>query len=169
MQRFLSLSARQKIIFLSLLIVMSSVLVYLSTFLVISFPGKIKQIKSLHDEQKFWYSKSVQVDEDLAKFAASNAYQTKCDVQQIAADMEKAISELGFDYTLTETAKGHVGNMTIHRFRVAFDSISFPKLVEFFNKVEAIGNNVAISEAQIKTRSNSLLNAYCVVSILDTE
>jgi hypothetical protein len=168
LQQFRLLSIKQKTIFIALLGLMSLVFVCLSVSLVISFPKKIRQIRSLHDEQKVWLSQSAEIEKNLSDFAKLGTGYKKQDLPKVVASIEKIAAKTGANYTLTETEKGHVEQLTIHRYKASFDGIPLSEIITFSKKIEALDSSIAISEIQI-TAQGQLLNAYCIISILDTE
>ncbi|MDR0693094.1 MAG: hypothetical protein LBF49_00775 [Puniceicoccales bacterium] len=168
LQQFRLLPIKQKTISIALLGLISLVLVCLSITLVMSFPKKIRQTRSLYDKQKVWLSQSATIEKDLIAFARSGTGHKKQNLPKIIASIEKIAAKTGTNYTLTEVGKGHIEQLTIHRYKVSFDGIPLSGIVAFSNKVEALDSNIAISEMQINAQGQ-LLNAYCIISILDTE
>ncbi|MDR1890773.1 MAG: hypothetical protein LBQ23_01130 [Puniceicoccales bacterium] len=168
LQRFQSLPIKQKTISVALLGLTSLVLVCLVIILGMSFPKKIRQIASTYTEQKVWFAQSADVEKDLSDFAKSGTGHKKQDLQKIAAVIEKITAKIGVNYTITEIEKGHIEKLTIHRHKVTFNGIPLSGLIEFFKQIEELDSNVAISETRIDAQGQ-LLNAYCIISILDTE
>ncbi|MDR2776425.1 MAG: hypothetical protein LBB17_00025 [Puniceicoccales bacterium] len=168
LQQFKLLPIKQKTIPIILLGLISLVLVCLSVALVLSFPKKIRQVHSLYDEQKIWLSQSAKIEKNLIAFAKSGTGHKKQDLPKIIASIEKIAVKTGANYTLVETEKGHIEQLAIHRYKVSFDGTLLSELIKFSNRIEALDSNVAISEIQINAQGQ-LLNAYCIISILDTE
>ncbi|MDR2779471.1 MAG: hypothetical protein LBB16_04325 [Puniceicoccales bacterium] len=168
LQRFQSLSIKQKTISIVLLCLASLVLLNLSIVLITSFPKKIHQVHSLYDEQKVWFSQSDEIEKELSSFTESGTGLGKLDLPKVTAAIEKITAKTGVQYTFTKLEKGDIEQLTIHRYKVSFDRISLSGLIEFSNQIEALDNNVAISEIQISAQGQ-LLDAYCIISILDTK
>ncbi|MDR1233206.1 MAG: hypothetical protein LBJ75_03025 [Puniceicoccales bacterium] len=168
LQQFRSLPIKQKTISIASLGLISLALACLSVILIISFPKKIRQIHSLYDEQKVWLSQSAKIEKNLSAFAKSGTGHKKQNLPKVIASIEKIAAKTGSNYTLTEVDKGHIEQLTIHHCKVSFDGISLAGIVAFSNQIEALDSNIAISEMQINAQGQ-LLNAYCIISILDTE
>ncbi|MDR2628885.1 MAG: hypothetical protein LBC30_02770 [Puniceicoccales bacterium] len=168
LQQFRLLPIKQKTIPIVLLGLISLALICLSVAFILSFPKKIQQVYSLYDEQKVWLSQSAKIEKNLIAFAKSETGHKKQNLPKIVASIQKIAAKTGANYTLTEMEKGHIEQLTMHRYKVSFDGIPIAGMVAFSNQIEALDSNVAISEIQINARGQ-LLNTYCIISILDTE
>jgi hypothetical protein len=165
-QRFLSLNMRHKMVFLAVLCLLLCISVGVSVHSLATHAQKSRQILSLSAEQAVWLEKSEQIEEELKIFSRSGTYRN-VDVTQIEAAIESIAAQIGCKYTITEMDRGHFEKFTIFRLKINLSAISLAKLVEFFNATEAVDNNVAISGAQIVARDGNMLDAQCIVSILD--
>jgi hypothetical protein len=165
-QRFLSLNMRHKMVFLAMLCLLLCISIGVSMYFFTTHAQKVRQILSLSAEQTIWLEKSEQIEEELKIFSRSGTYRN-IDVAQIEAAVESIAVQTGCKYTITEMDKGQLEKFTIFRLRVSLSAISLAKLVEFFNATEAVDNNVAISGARVVARDGNVLDAQCIVSILD--
>jgi hypothetical protein len=168
LQQFRLLPIKQKTISVALLGLISLIFACLSVSLTMSFPKKMRQIRSIYDGQKVWLAQSDTIEKNLSDFAKSGTGYKKQDLPKVVASIEKIAAKSGANYTLTELENGHIKQLTIHRYKVSFEGIPLSGIVAFSSKIEALDSNVVISEIQI-TAQGQLLNAYCIISILDTE
>jgi hypothetical protein len=165
-RRFLSLQIKQKTIFVSILTAVSLALILLFPSMIKSLVKEIRHVRSVAEKQNLWFSRERQIEGSIDSFVKSYDYGVGKGNSVSGATIEEIAHGTGADYVIAEFPKGTLGQFSISRFGVTFSNITLPTLVAFFNKMEAAGNNVAISEAQIRARGNKTLNVACVVSIL---
>jgi hypothetical protein len=171
MQRFSSLTIRQKTIFFVVLCVLSLGLACLSTYAAWYALSGWNNNRRAEQEQSKWLERSRLVEEDLAKLSVAGAQTKGLSRSQVESAVEKVANQIGVEYTLMLTSgeKSRLGQLVVTRLRVVFEAIALTQFIDFCDGVEALDDGLAISEIRIKAQDNELLSAHCVISILGTE
>jgi hypothetical protein len=162
----LGLSARKKLTILAILLLLSTLCaaatIWLGKRLVVGFV----EVNEARGKQSMWLEKESSIEADVIKFSQLNKFEN-IDLLHLKSAVETIAAEANIEYSIENLNRRQIGNFVISRLRVNFTDIPLANLVDFFGKIESLGNNVAIVEGKIDAMNGDPLNAYCVISILD--
>jgi hypothetical protein len=162
----LGLSARKKIGLFALLALVNTLCVFAIVWTHNRLADSIKATSEIAKNQKVWLDSAKYIEEDITKFFKSNKF-GDIDLPRVKSAIESIAAEAHVEYSIEDLDKRQIGNFAISRLLVNFTDVPLSNLIDFFEKIESLGDNVAIADGKIDATSGNPLNAHCVISILD--
>jgi hypothetical protein len=137
-----------------------------SVYFIISLKGDLGNFRLLSKENETVVSQAERIEKDLVELSKLDQMK-KVKFTLAKSAIEVLADNCEANYTMTGMDKETLNGIAILRLRVDFTRASLGTLINFFNGVVAIGENVAISEVRMDALDGGMLKASYVVAILE--
>jgi hypothetical protein len=164
--QFFALPIKRKLVFLVIVSVVS-IAMALGVVPLYKLATTVKsRVYETIGNHQYWLAKEGQIEAELNLFMGARKLEIAEDSSEIAAEIEKIAKSICPGYTFVEAGQGTLSQFATSRFRVIFVGITLPTLINFFEKMEIFGDNIAISETKIRTYADKNLEVSCMISVL---